>query len=292
MQITYHMGAHCTDEDRLFRCLLKNKTLLARDNIVVTGPGRFRPVLRDSLNRLQGERASQDLQDTILGAVMDVERADRLVFANEQFVCSARAALKDNRLYGDAGLKSVWIRNLFPEAQAEFFMGIRNPATFVPALFNRLEVEDDFVGFLTGVIPPELRWSDTIASIRSNSPDAPLTVWCNEDTPLIWPDILAALAGYEKPVDLKGTNDFLLTIMNEEGVKRLDAYLADHPPKSRDQRIRVVSAFLDKYANPDEIEMEMDLPGWTEDLVAQMTTIYEEDCARIAEMPGVTFIQP
>ncbi len=38
MEIVYHLGAHCTDEDRLLRCLLKNRGILAQQGIIVPGP--------------------------------------------------------------------------------------------------------------------------------------------------------------------------------------------------------------------------------------------------------------
>ena len=42
----------------------------------------------------------------------------------------------------------------------------------------------------------------------------------------------------------------------------------------------------------EEVEEEIDLPGWTEDTVAVLTDSYEEDVLRIASMPGVRFISP
>jgi hypothetical protein len=56
------------------------------------------------------------------------------------------------------------------------------------------------------------------------------------------------------------------------------------------QRRRVVSAFLDKFAIPDKIEIGIDLPGWTEDTIRMLTESYDADVARIRAMPGVTFI--
>lgn len=292
MQVIYHLGAHCTDEDRLYRCLLKNKGELAREGIVVSGPGRYRPILREALSSLRGSVASPDLQQTILDAVLDMESAERIVFSNEQFISSYNAVLADNRLYPKAGMKAGWIANIFPEAETGFAIGIRNPATFLPSLFNRADDQDDFLNFMGDVEPIELRWSDTIAEIAAAVPGAPLYVWCNEDTPLIWPEVLQTISGHAPNKKLKGVNDFLATIMTKEGVSRMETYMLSHPPKTIQQRVRIVSAFLDKYAIPDEVEMELDVPGWTEDLVDHLTASYEEDCQRIQTMPGVTFIAP
>ncbi len=41
MQIALHIGAHCTDEDRLLKCLLMNKEILSDVGTAVPGPGRY-----------------------------------------------------------------------------------------------------------------------------------------------------------------------------------------------------------------------------------------------------------
>lgn len=76
------------------------------------------------------------------------------------------------------------------------------------------------------------------------------------------------------------------------GLQRMQSYLEAHPPKNETQRRRVVVAFLDKFARPDALEEEVDLPGWTEDYMAQLTEIYDVDCEMIAQLPGVNFLTP
>ena len=40
MQVILHTGAHYTDEDRLMKCLLRNKGDFAKRGIAVPGPGK------------------------------------------------------------------------------------------------------------------------------------------------------------------------------------------------------------------------------------------------------------
>ena len=128
--------------------------------------------------------------------------------------------------------------------------------------------------------------------MRAAAPEARLVVWCNEDTPLIWPEILRAMGAMPDSMEIRGLNDFLGTIMSAEGVQRMESYLATHPVKTPAQRQRVVTAFLDKYALADELVMELDQPGWTTELVERLTANYLDDCATIAAMQGVTFLAP
>ncbi|WP_212523875.1 hypothetical protein [Actibacterium sp. MT2.3-13A] len=291
MQVVYHLGVHCTDEDRLLKCLLKNRGTLAQQGIVVPSPGRYRKPLREALRGLNGNPASAEMQEMLLDAVMDEDHAARLVFSQETFLAAPARALDMNLFYHEAGEKTAALARLFPQAGCEFHIGIRNPATFIPALFAR-SGESDFAGFVAGIDPLSLCWSEMVARIRNATPGATLTVWCNEDTPLIWTEVLRALADHDPLTELEGSDDFLASIMSPQGLARMQDYLAGHPPLNELQRRRVVAAFLDKYALEEEIEIELDLPGWTEELVEEMTEAYEEDLFEIERMEGVRFITP
>jgi hypothetical protein len=56
------------------------------------------------------------------------------------------------------------------------------------------------------------------------------------------------------------------------------------------QKRRVIAAFLDKFVREDEIEEELDLPGWTEDLVDQLSDLYDEDIFDVQRVPGINMI--
>ena len=80
--------------------------------------------------------------------------------------------------------------------------------------------------------------------------------------------------------------------MAPEGLTRLQGYLANHPPGSVAQRRKIVTAFLEKFALPERLEAEVEMPGWTQEVVDALSQLYAQDVARIAQMPGVRFIAP
>jgi hypothetical protein len=80
--------------------------------------------------------------------------------------------------------------------------------------------------------------------------------------------------------------------MSAEGMSRFQSYLESHPDMTEVQTRRVITAFLDKFAIDDMVEEEVDLPGWTEPLVDQLTEQYEEDIFEISRIPGVTYLSP
>jgi hypothetical protein len=289
MKISIHLGVHCTDEDQLVKSLLKNLKVLSDEAVVVPGPGRYRPVVRAVLEKLAGQPPSQDTQDVLLEEIMETEDAERLVLSNEQFLATTQHAFRNGALYRNAARNTERLRRLFPDHPVEFFLAVRNPATFVPALHHKIQ-GGPFTDFIAGIDPDALAWSDVIRDIREANPETPITVWCNEDTPLIWPEVMHEITGIDPQVQLMGGFDILSKIMAREGVKRLRSYLTSHAPATEIQRRRVLSAFLDKYALEEEVEEELDLPGWTPELVDHLTNVYDDDMIEIGRIPGVTLL--
>ena len=291
MRIVYHLGAHGTDEERLVRCLLKNRALLAAQGIAVPAPTRYRRLLRDTAVQLRGATASLESEQLILEQILGEDQAERLVLSWDSFLSFPQWALRKG-LYEFAGERLQAFTRVFPSAGAEFCLALRNPATLLPALFEKQKEPRDYAAFIGETDPESLRWSDVIARIRRLNPEVKLTLWCDEDTPLIWPEVLQAVAGYAPGTVLSDTDELLSLILSPEGFARLQSEMAEHPPASPEAGRELISACLEKYALPEKLEYSFSLPGWDEARVAAMSLSYSEDIARIAEMPGVTLLRP
>jgi hypothetical protein len=290
MRIVYHLGAHCTDEDRLVRCLLKNRGTLAEQGVVVPSPTRYRKLLSDTAVQLRGARATEDTQAMVLDQIMDEAEAERLVLSWDGFLSVPSYALRGS-LYAVAGERVRAFTQIFPDIEAEFHLAVRNPATFLPALKGKTAAKgaDDI---LEGVDPLSLQWSSAVRQILEHNPHVPLTVWCDEDTPLIWPEVLQAVSGHAEGTVLQDDDQILAAIMTEAGLSRFHAYCHDHPPQTLSQRRRIVTAFLEKFGRPEQLETEITLPGWDADLIERLTWSYLEDVERIKRMTNVTLIEP
>ena len=77
MRIVYHLGAHFTDDERLLRCLLKNRDVLAQHDIVVPGPNRYRRLLRETATKLKGKAATVDEPAATHGSHLSHRRTSR-----------------------------------------------------------------------------------------------------------------------------------------------------------------------------------------------------------------------
>ncbi len=290
MRIVYHLGVHCTDEDRLVRCLLKNRAKLADQGISIPSPTRYRNLLRATVTQLRGRPASDETSVMILDQITDEPQAERMVLSWTSFLSFPAYAVGD-MLYHGGGERLLSFTQIFPDHEAEFHMAIRNPASFLPDLRQRAQAKghDDI---LRDVDPTGLRWSDTIRALKQAHPGVPLTVWCDEDTPLIWPEVLQAISGHAEETRLEDDEELLSDLITEGGFVRYQTYCREHPPQSVSQRRRIVTAFLEKFGRPEKLAADAAVPGWSEDLVETLTQSYLRDMDRIARTPGVRMIEP
>lgn len=292
MEIAIHLGAHCTDDSLLVKTLGRNARTLAGAGIVVPPSGRMRPAIRKAMQARSGSLMPGDgtaLIDELLNWGAEQDDTRRMVLSYEGFLGVYAKVLARTVMYDDAGTRAQTLRDLFAGHTVRFFIAIRNPATFVPALFEASSI-DDFPSFIAGQDLSRMAWSAPLSAIRDACPDVPLTVWCNEDLPLLWPEILRMLAGVETP--LAGEDAILRDVMTASGFQRFESYLRDNPAPDLSTHRKVMTAFLGKYADESKIDQEIALPGWSEDMIAGLSALYETDLERIRARTDITFLQP
>lgn len=288
MQIAFHLGAHFTDPAALLRSLRHDEAGLAREGIALPGPSQYLPLLMQAAGA-QGR--SDDLPGRLRAVIGLTGGAERVILSGEDLMGLPEDALVAGQLYPGAGDRVRTLTTLFPGERIEFHLAIRSPATFLPSLLQRSDPER--VQKLLGQVDlAALRWSDLIARMREAAPGAPITIWCDEDMPLIWPEALAAVSGASGDPPVAGLIDRLAPLMTDEGARRLGSRLTDHPPPNAQARRVIVTDFLNQFGRSEAIEMDLDIPGWTHATIDRLSDLYEDDIDRIAAMDGVHLISP
>jgi len=214
-----------------------------------------------------------------------------MVFSDPRFICNTSKIWHDFLFYGKAGFKTAWLRQAFDQHEAEFFLSIRNPASFLSELLKH-DAPMTLDEHLQGAEPGAMYWSDVIRRIRGSNPQTPITVWCNEDAPVIWPLVLAAVAGVETDVPLAGSDTLAKPLLTPAGKASLAAAIGDPISAPVPQIMQALERHIEFYADPEALQQEIDIPGWDEIHVETMTIAYEEDLDRIAAMEGVVFLRP
>lgn len=291
MQLALHIGAHFAEEERLMKCLLRNKGAFAQRGIAVPGPGKYRELLRETLAAMENIAPNPEARDVLLDAFLDDEGATRVILSNAHFAGPPRYALREERFYPATPQRLRSMAELFEGDDIELFLAIRNPAGFLAALNRHMAARSPAAAPLT-VAPLQLRWSVLVQRIRNLAPALRLTVWCNEDLPLIWGQVIRAMAGLGPRDPIVGEFDLLAEIMHPDALAPFHDYIDGHPDLTPSQRQQVISIFLEKFALEETLEEELDMPGWTDALVDDITAQYDEDVTDIAALPGVTLIAP
>ncbi len=291
MKIALHIGANCTDDDKLLKSLLKNADTFVKEGIKVPGPSKYRRIMRETIQNLDGAKPEEATRHYIQDVIIDGEEPQRLIMSNSNFICIPNRIFDGGTFYPQTEDKLRGVAALFPDAEFEIFIGLKNPATFLPAAFSKSKAAT-LDAFLKGFHPTHIRWSDIIRRVNHVMPNAGVTVWCNEDTPLIWAELIRAMADLPETHQITGGFDLLAKIMAPDGMKRMLDYMRSHPPKSEAHKRKIIAAFLDKYALDEEIEETVDLQGLDEQMIEDLTEIYDQDVEVISQMSGVRFIEP
>ena len=291
MKVIIHAGAHETDEDRLLKCLISNRPLLSQDGTAVPSPSSYRKLMRELLHAAEDGPIRPDARSVFLKEVVGDSTPERLVLSNFGFFGTPKMSIASGQLYKAAQWRLQVFQEVFEVDEIELFMAIRNPATFIPAIINKAS-DGEILERINSIDPAAVRWSEMFERIHAAMPDIPITVWCNEDTPLIWAELIREMAGLDLAAKIDGEFALAQEIMTAAGAERFTSFLASRPNLTESQKRRVIVAFLDKFADDDIVEEEVDIPGWTEDLVDHLSTLYDDDLRAIRKIPGITVITP
>jgi len=291
MQIAFHIGANCTDEDRLLKSALKNADALLGKGISVPGPGKYRRLLREAIDSLADGAPADDARDVLLDAIVEDDDITRLVLSNDNFITIPKRIFDHGVFYHQAEKKVHGLLKLFPQDAVSLFIGLRNPASFLQETAARAEVGSlaQYLGMLT---PLEVKWSDVVRRIKLAAPDTPLFVWCNEDTPIIWEELIRLFAGVPADLPITGQFDVLSSVIKPDGLQELTANIERVAPEDIEARQHMIADTLEAHALTDLIEDSIEMPELDAALVAAMTDAYEADLDVIAAMEGVDLILP
>ncbi|MEO0929515.1 MAG: hypothetical protein AAFY14_02530 [Pseudomonadota bacterium] len=291
MQIAFHIGANCTDEDRLLKSILKNADVLLQEGIAVPGPSRYRRLLRETIQNLGSEPPAPDTRDILIDAIVENDNISRVVLSNDNFICIPKRIFDHGVFYPQAETKVRGLHRLFPDDDISLFLGIRNPVTFLQETFQRADAGDldTYLGFMR---PEELRWSEVIRRIKAGAPDTPLTVWCYEDSPLLWEQLIRHQCGAQPETLLGGGLDLLSGLITQDGMRELQQTLLASPPDSDAARHDVIADIWEVHGVAEATDYEVGLIDLAPDLIDHLTDLYDRDVEAIDQMEGVTLLLP
>lgn len=291
MQTVFHLGVHATDGDRLMKTLLANRDWLTRHRTEAVAPQRHRGLFEEALMSLKGGRATPEMVHIMQDAIFETEAPERAIFSTPTFMGAPGRTVSREGLYAQIGTRAAAIANLFPETKSEFFVAIRNPATLIADVL-KIFTGGGYHVLMQGRHPLDLRWNEAIRRLVNAVQGRRVVIWCHEDVPLIWPEIIRMIAAMPPDAPLQDGLNYLNELLTEEGRTQLLQAIAARDRLNVAQRREITSDMLARFAAPNALDQTIDLPGWTQEMVDQITRNYRSDIAEIAVLPGVEFILP
>ncbi len=291
MEIALHLGAHLTDDNQLRKCLQTNADMLRREGIIVPPARQYLDLIKDAANHITSGTGAPEAFRHLRDAIGAPDDARRLVFSGPSLLARLPDVLDDVQFYPKAARRVAALRKIFEGHDVEIFFAIRNPASFIPAFMSSQRIQQK--GLETSQIPVEqLRWSTLLQQIIDTWPEAKLTVWCDEDTPFLWHQLLREISGHEPDTEFEGSFDWFDTVMVEGAADKLAQYFNDAPPVDEDHRQHVIAAFLDKFCDDQKLEIDLTVTDWDEARVDILTELYEQDTESLSALPGLRLLQP
>ncbi len=291
MQVVIHAGAAFTDDGRLLGSLLANKAALAQSRSLPLGPRHSRQFVKVMSDSVIKDVPVDDAQEDLREIFPEDLNAERLIISSDKFFGPRRTALQHGQIYPFAGKRTAYSEKLLEGAQIELFVGLVNPGSFIPKILMSLH-EDQRESILGSTDLSCLSWLNMIDDLGDLAPGVKLTLWENEDTPLIWGDIVRAMAGLADGVALKDEYALLLSLLTGTGKTQLLELIQQGTAKDRQSLRDSLAGIFEDHAQPEQIEEELDLPGWNSDIVSAFSELYEQDLAKIRTMPNVRVLHP
>ena len=105
MKLVLHTGVYFTEEDRMMKCFLRNVDDFATKGVTVPGQGKYRSILRDTLNAMVSAPPSEMARDVLVDAFLDDMDADRVILSDANFFRTPKTAVQQGMFYPAAPVR-------------------------------------------------------------------------------------------------------------------------------------------------------------------------------------------
>lgn len=291
MQVVFHIGVHNTDSERVLKTLLNNREELLKIGTEPIPNSRHKGIFVDALMSLKGGAATPEMEQILLDAVIEEEDVQRIVFSMSGFMGASKIAVTARGFYSDIESRINGLMRLYPSAETEFFLAIRNPAT----LLNDILISNKNLSYhelMANANPLDLRWRDVAHRLARAAQGRRVVVWCFEDLPLIFPEVVRMIGNMPLEAQLRGGTQYVEELLTPGGRLKLKEAMKGYAQLSIRKRREIHGQVLNQYGMESILEQSIHLPGWTQELVDEISDNYYSDVAEIAVLPGIEFILP
>lgn len=291
MQVVFHIGSHMTDSEKVLKTLLSNRDELLKLGTEPIPNSRHKGIFVDALASLKGGAATPEMEQILLDAVTESDDPQRIIFSMAGFLGVPKVAVTPRGFFADVETRLNGLMRLYPSSETEFFMAIRNPAT----MLNDIVIQDPNINhdtYFGSIDPRELRWRDVAQRMARAAQGRRIVMWCYEDLPMIFPEVLRMIGNMPLDARLTGGQQYVDESLTPEGREKLKEAMRGYGHASIGKRRELHGEMLRQYGLEGRFDQAITLPGWTQKLVDEISDNYYSDVAEIAVLPGIEFILP
>jgi len=282
-KIVLHVGAHKTASTHLQKSI---EAALPLDGVTFAGPQKLRGA-GNSIPELFGvpfdPRAAQVSELSPRDALIALaDGADRLVLSEENF--AGRIPRKGRTLYFTGPKRVARFAAIIRDAGGppiDLCLGMRNPTDYLASVFSQTSKgkrEMPVETFLKQNVYTNINWADYVGRLRACNGIGTVTVWRQEDYADCFAQICEAMVGTSGFPPLEGRINVRLS---EQAV---DTIAMTRGLTDADFRREVARTLPVTADNPPYDPYDAQAHAASQDF-------YAEQCAAIAAMPDVTFLQ-
>ena len=245
------------------------------------------------MRQIEGAQFTDELRDMLYDSICGDQPPDTLamVLSVPMLFAPPAQTVAQGVFFPQAVEKLRSAVEVFKNDHIKLFFAIRNPATYLAALMKTCD-SNNLSAVTGGSAPETLRWSELFLRLQAHFMDMEITVWCYEDSPFVWQDVIRAVGQVPPNIAIKDTYRLYLHLLSDVGQARFVAYMNKNTNLSAEKKREVMFAFAEKFGRPEIMDQDVSITGLAQEEVDFLTDLYEDDLAKITEIPNVRLIFP
>ena len=296
MRVTLHVGLHFAGAPRLMAGLRANNPVFEANGTFVPRQKDYRAPVADILHKLDGLPPIEAEQIDLLSQILKNRKISHLVMSDVLWAGALDAAFSEGRLYADLGATVARVAELFDTSDVRIAISLRDPVGFVADALATPQLAGKMTPFLRTCDTATLGWERGLRELRAALPMSAMVVWREEDAPLIWPRVLRDLGRLPPGAAVARAYAPLRPILSDTGLRELFGEVASNPPCDDSAFENLVRRYLAEFAIPDNVRdgpaRSVNIAGWSQDTLHDITQRYWAQTAAFAKEEGVTLIAP
>lgn len=271
--------------DQLIRSLGSVAGLFSNHGISIPAPDIYRPIFGDKVRGQDGGQFTP-MEITDLSAKMGLEK-DLVILSFNDFLCVPNNIFEGGVVYKHIVDRISYLKAAFPNREIKLFFSAASPAAIMCALINENSLNPHLQQVATTIRP---LWMDMVEKVKTHHPEINSVIWATEDTPATWPVVLRTILDRPEPFNVPGSLSMAAALLDDVKKELFQRRLDAHAPKSEKDLVMLINEFIKEHADPELLSFEVDIPGWTQDIIDDFELLYQQDIDFCADIDGTRVI--